>query len=132
MKTKLIVILVLALGIGLGIGSVALLQTHSASAEACSKPSPNAQSYQVMIMSDKVDTPQITAKLCDTITFTNMDNITREIAFGPHENHVPYDGIAAKVLTAGQSFTVTLNQAGSFHWHDHIHDVVQGYFTVKS
>jgi len=128
MKSKLLIALVLVFGIGLGVSGVALMQNHSASADTCNKP--NAQSHQVMIMDGKVDTPKINAKLCDSITFTNMDNITREIAFGPHEDHVPYDRVAEKVLTEGQSFTITLNQAGSFHWHDHTHDEVEGYFTV--
>jgi len=44
---------------------------------------------------------------------------------------VPYDGVAERVLGKGQSFTITLNQAGNFHWHDHLHDEVEGYFTVN-
>lgn len=67
------------------------------------------------------------ANLCDSITFTNYDNITREIAFGPHEDHVPYDGVAEKLLNKGQSFTITANQAGSYHFHDK----VDGHFFCK-
>lgn len=77
-------------------------------------------------------TPDMTTgNLCDTLTITNQDPIDREIAFGPHEDHVPYDGIAERLLEQGQSLTVTLNQVGTFHFHDHIHDEVQGYFTVQ-
>lgn len=68
--------------------------------------------------------------MCDTLTFTNKDAIAREIAFGPHEHHVPYDGVAERVLNKNQSFTVTLNQTGNFRWHDHLHDEVEGTFAV--
>ena len=122
MRTKLIIAAVLIIGIGAGIGGTAIFH---------SKSGKNSESHQVMIMDSKVDSPHIKAKFCDTITFTNMDNVTREIAFGPHEHHVPYDGVAEKLLTGGQSFTITLNQVGSFHWHDHTHDEVEGYFTVS-
>jgi plastocyanin len=131
MKTKFLIIAVLVIGIGIGVGGFALSQSKSANADACGKSDSSAESHQVMIMDNKVDDPNVKAKLCDTITFTNMDNITREIAFGPHEHHVPYDGVTEKLLTQGQSLTITLNQVGSFHWHDHIHDEVEGYFTVS-
>ena len=84
-----------------------------------------------VVIKDNVVTPdKTTGKLCDTLTFTNEDPIDREIAFGPHENHIPYDGVAERLLSQSQSLTITLNQAGSFHFHDHIHDEVEGYFTV--
>ena len=60
----------LILGIGLGFGATALLQTKPTNADTpCSKPTANAESHQVMIMGSKVDNPQISAKLCDTITY---------------------------------------------------------------
>jgi plastocyanin len=130
MKSKLIIVVALLVGISLGVGGVRLLNTSTTADKLCSKPVASAESHSVMIMDGKVEPGTTTAKLCDTLTFTNMDNIAREIAFGPHENHVPYDGVAEKVLNKDQSFTITLNQTGSFHFHDHLHDEVQGYFTV--
>lgn len=70
------------------------------------------------------------AALCDTLTITNKDNKTRKIAFGKHNRHQAYDGVAEKILEKGQSFTITLNEAGSFMFHDHFEDAVAGYFTV--
>ena len=88
-------------------------------------------SYMVSIQNDKVSEPDIKAKLCDKIMFMNEDHVTRELAFGPHEDHVPYDGVAEKILNQGQYFTITLITPGHYHWHDHNHDAVGGYFTVS-
>ncbi|MDB5184722.1 MAG: hypothetical protein JWN38_530 [Candidatus Saccharibacteria bacterium] len=124
-------VVAVVIGIGLGSAGTALLIGRTAgNSAACDKPVASAQSHQMMIMDDKVAPANITGKLCDSLTITNMDDVSREIAFGPHENHVAYDGIAAKRVGPNESLTVTLNQAGSFHWHDHDHDEVEGFFTV--
>lgn len=76
-------------------------------------------------------TPEHTyAKKCDTLTITNKDHVMRLIAFGQHEDHVPYNGISEQGLSNGQSFTVTLDQAGSYIFHDHYHESVSAEFTV--
>ena len=129
MKNKLIIGVAVLVGLSLGVASMQLLNGKS-TADACRGT--QGHSYSVMIMDSKVEPAgTVQAKLCDSITFTNMDDIAREIAFGPHEDHVPYDGVAEKVLNKDQSFTITLNQLGSFHWHDHVHDEVEGFFTVS-
>jgi hypothetical protein len=71
------------------------------------------------------------AKQCDTLTITNADSTTYEMAFGLHEDHVPYDGVAEKTLTKNQSLTLTLKEVGNFRFHDHLGDIVQGTFTVQ-
>lgn len=86
--------------------------------------------HKIIIKNGKVSNPQVTGERCDTLTITNEDTVTREIAFGPHEHHVSYDGVAERVLNQSQSFTITLDKTGSYHWHDHLHDEVEGYFTV--
>lgn len=89
------------------------------------------QTFTVMIQDNHAPLTNVYGKLCDEITFENQDAVTREIAFGPHDNHVPYDGVAEKFLNKGQRFTIRLDQTGTFHWHDHLHDNVNGYFTVS-
>jgi len=85
----------------------------------------------IVTIQNETATPKHTdGKLCDTLTITNNDNRVRLMAFGEHENHQPYDGVTEQELHKGQSLTVTLNQAGTFVFHDHIGDVVQGNFTV--
>lgn len=87
--------------------------------------------YIISISGSRPRPADISARLCDKLTFVNNDKVTREIAFGPHDNHIPYDGVAEKFLNKNQSFTVTLNKVGTYHWHDHLHDEVQGDFTVN-
>lgn len=84
-----------------------------------------------VVIQDNVVTPDHTqASLCDTLTILSKDNRIRLMAFGPHDDHQPYDGVGEKTLEQGQSFTVVLDQAGSFTFHDHLDDSVIGYFTV--
>lgn len=70
------------------------------------------------------------AKVCDRLTITNEDDRLRLIAFGSHDDHQPYDGVTEKILAQGQSLTVTLNQRGTYEFHDHLDPAVIGYFTV--
>ncbi len=86
--------------------------------------------HKVIIRNDVVTPSKTMAPICDTLTITNLDDRRRLVAFGPHEAHVPYDGITERLLDQGQSLTVTLVQVGSFRFHDHIQDEVQGTFVV--
>jgi len=97
---------------------------------AVSCPSTHVQ-HTAVIENDRITPARTTAKLCDTLTIVNRDKAVREVAFGLHEHHTPYDGIAEKTLRQNQSFSVTLNQTGTFRFHDHFHDEVAGYFTVE-
>lgn len=111
-----------ALAVGLSAG-----KTPPSGCKAAGTPA----HYTMVVKDAQVLPDTIHGKQCDTLTIVNKDNLAREVAFGPHEDHVPYDGVAERVLNQGQSLTVTLNQTGSFRWHDHLHDEVQGYFTVN-
>lgn len=83
-----------------------------------------------VVIHDAMLPQHTTAKLCDKLTIANEDNQLRLVAFGVHEHHTPYDGITEELLAKGQSLTVTLNQAGTFLFHDHLEDQVNGTFTV--
>lgn len=87
--------------------------------------------HQVIIKNDKVVPEHTDAKRCDTLTITNTDDVPRIIAFGPHEHHVAYDGVTERYETQNGRFTVTLVQPGTFRFHDHENDAVQGTFTVR-
>lgn len=110
--------------------AVANRQSRSSSqtAQAC-KALPQA-SHEVVIQHNALTPRHTTAPLCDTLTITNLDSTVRLLAFGVHEKHQPYDGVGQKVLHKGQSLTITLVQPGNFKFHDHIHDEVQGTFSV--
>lgn len=82
------------------------------------------------IKNDLVNPKNIAGKLCDTLTITNLDPQTREIAFGKHERHIAYDGVIEEPVESGKSLTVTLNKTGSYLFHDHDDETVGGTFTV--
>ncbi len=88
------------------------------------------QNHAVTISGNQLKPVTVSAKLCDTLSIKNLDAITREIGFGPHDHHVAYDGVAQEVLTHGQSLTITLNRPGTYFFHDHFHDEIAGSFTV--
>jgi len=92
---------------------------------------PNQQSHSIVVKDDKAVPADFVANRCDTLTVTNLDDESREMAFGVHDKHTPYDGVSEKVLNKGESFTVTLVQTGHFKVHDHEHDEVEALFEVK-
>jgi cytochrome o ubiquinol oxidase operon protein cyoD len=76
-------------------------------------------------------TPRHTdARLCDTLTITNLDDTAREIDFGVHEKHETYAGETGKTLRPGRNMVVTLTELGTHKFHDHILDEISGDFTV--
>jgi hypothetical protein len=87
--------------------------------------------YIVTIQDAKLSIDDIHAKLCDKLTIINADNTLRLMAFGVHDHHQPYDGIEEKLLKQNDQLSVTLQQTGTFTFHDHLHDEVQGTFTVE-
>jgi cytochrome o ubiquinol oxidase subunit IV len=85
----------------------------------------------IIVISDGQISPlYTTAHLCDTITFTNMDKVAREIGFGSHPVHNGYAGHDDLLVDKGRNKTITLNQAGTYQFHDHLDPTVTGAFTV--
>lgn len=70
------------------------------------------------------------ARLCDTLTFINEDEKTLEIAFGPHPKHDVYGGETEVSVRNGRSETITLNEPGTYMFHDHLRPSTSGYFIV--
>jgi len=125
-KTSVLMVLLVVAVVG-GALALGLSGNHSA-ANGC-KPGKPA-SHIITIRDGKASTTDVQARFCDTLTITNKDDIAREIAFGVHAKHTAYDGVMERVLAKDGSLKVTLNKVGTYHWHDHLHDEVQGYFTV--
>ncbi|MEO6513921.1 MAG: cupredoxin domain-containing protein [Candidatus Saccharimonadales bacterium] len=131
-KSNLVVACFVLAAIGVIAGSVLvsnkMLTAHSeASAMTCKV---TGKTIDVRIQNDVMSPRVITAHRCDTLVIKNLDPVTREIGFGEHDSHKAYDGVTEKVIRQNESFTVTLIQAGSYHFHDHFHDEVEGLFTV--
>lgn len=103
------------------------LQSGTANATTCRQKGTN---HVVTIAGSKVAPLHTSGKLCDTLTVKNADDILRFIAFGQHDEHQPYDGVSEKTVGKGQEFTITMNRTGDYKLHDHLHDEVQGTFSV--
>lgn len=87
--------------------------------------------HQVTIMGGKV-TPALTeAKRCDTLTFMNQDNTERSMTFGSHPDHGSYGGEDDVPLRTGRGKTITLNQTGTYQFHDHLDPSITGNFIVS-
>jgi cytochrome o ubiquinol oxidase operon protein cyoD len=85
--------------------------------------------HKVTISKGKVSPGNTTAHLCDTLTFINEDN-TVYIAFGEHLKHTPYGGEEEVTVRKGRPKTMTLNQTGTYQFHDHLNPDTAGEFTV--
>lgn len=127
-KHRLLALIVL---VGLIIISSIMLANHHAALANSEECKHTGQLYTVVIENNRVSPENTDAHLCDKLLFVNRDTTVRAISFGPHEKHVPYDGVSVKNLNHNQSFTITLNMAGLYQYHDHIHDEVSGFFSVS-
>jgi cytochrome o ubiquinol oxidase operon protein cyoD len=87
-------------------------------------------SHIVTISGGKVSPVHTEARLCDSLTFLNQDASVREIAFGPHPAHRAYAGETDQNVYKGRGKTITLNQSGTYLFHDHFDPAVTGDFTV--
>ncbi|HSW37102.1 MAG TPA: cytochrome C oxidase subunit IV family protein [Candidatus Saccharimonadales bacterium] len=87
--------------------------------------------HLVTISSGQVNPAHTQAQLCDTLTFINKDDRIRDIAFGSHPHHEEYGGQAEENLRKGYPKTITLNQAGTYEFHDHLDPQVTGSFNVS-
>lgn len=123
--TALIVVVIVAVA---GVFIAAATHKGSSNGMVCKS---TGQNHVVDIKDNKMNPENTVGKYCDTLTIKNEDSITREIGFGPHDHHTPYDGVAERLLAKGESFTVTMSQRGNFHFHDHFHDETAGTFTVN-
>jgi hypothetical protein len=123
--TLLVVLVVVAVA---GVCIAAAAGKGSGDGTVCKTP---GQNHTVVIRNNKMNPENTAGRYCDTLTIKNEDDVTREIGFGEHDHHTPYDGVSERVLAKGESFTVLLNKRGSFHFHDHFHDETHGDFAVQ-
>lgn len=87
--------------------------------------------HKVTINSSKASPIHTKAHLCDTLTFINEDPTVRDIAFGPHPAHKIYGGEYEVTVRKGYAKTITLNQSGTYLFHDHLDPTITGSFTVS-
>lgn len=90
-----------------------------------------AKDINLTIKNDKLSQTNIKATTCDTLTIKNLDATERQITFGTYQKHANYDGIKEKKLAKGQSFTITLDKAGQYKFHDHNDDQIEGQLIIE-
>src|SRR5260221_14778925 len=134
-RSSLLIVLIMAVTGGVVYGVYFVANSYlgnrdgHVAAVACTK---TYALHKVTIHDNVVQPLATNAKLCDKLTIINNDSRLRLMAFGHHDDHQPYDGVTQKVLDDGQSLTITLNQLGTYTFHDHIEDEVAGSFTVAN
>jgi hypothetical protein len=89
------------------------------------------QKYELSIKDNGFSPAYVEARRCDTLIIKNLDDRARLIAFGKHEQHIPYDGISERYLLKNEEFSVTLDKTGTFLIHDHNQDEVKATFVVR-
>ena len=104
-----------------------LSQVNGNKTGACQETHEN---HRVTINRGRATPYQVKAKLCDTLTFINEDTDLRDIAFGPHDDHKNYGGEAGVSLRTAYPKTITLNETGTFSYHDDLELSMTGTFTV--
>lgn len=86
--------------------------------------------HKVTIIDGKVSPLHTNAKLCDTLSFINEDE-PREMTFGTHPAHDSYGGQSELTVRKGRAKVITLNELGSYRFHDHNDPTVGGSFVVS-
>jgi hypothetical protein len=86
--------------------------------------------HKVTIKNSQASPLHTIANKCDTLSFINEDDRTREIAFGPHPHHDVYAGVTELVIRKGLGKTITLSESGKYQFHDHFQEETAGDFTV--
>lgn len=94
---------------------------------ACQKTGTN---YKITISNGMTTPVRTEARLCDTLTFINEDGGTLELTFGTHERHDTYGGEATLTARPGRAKTITLNEVGTYQFHDDLDPALIGSFTV--
>jgi hypothetical protein len=109
-----------------------LASQHKSAASPSSVACQGQHLAHTVIIQDNHMSPEHTqAALCDTLTIINNDHKQREIAFGQHDSHQVYDRVSEKLLNYGDSLDITLNEAGTYLFHDHFQKGVTADFTVQ-
>lgn len=87
--------------------------------------------HRVTIKNGQVSPLHTDAQLCDTLTFINEDDQLRNITFGEHPQHGVYAGESELTVRKGRSKSITLSEPGTYKFHDHLHALAAGGFTVS-
>jgi cytochrome o ubiquinol oxidase operon protein cyoD len=85
--------------------------------------------HQVIILKGQAAPLRTEARLCDSLTFINQDDIVHSIMFGSSTYQETYGGETGVIVRRGHPKTITLNQLGSHLFHEQ-QPGTAGYFVV--
>lgn len=94
-------------------------------------PGNTGTNHKVELKNNTVTPRHVDARLCDTITIMNLDDVTRDIEFGVHDSHKTYAGEHGTDIRPRRNMVITLTELGTHRFHDHNQDEVSGDFTVR-
>jgi plastocyanin len=105
-----------------------IAQVGSEKTGACQTTGTN---YKVTISKNTMSPVRVEARLCDTISFISGDGEAYDIAFGSDPQQDSYAG--QEVSTSkNHPDTITLNQTGSYTFHDRLSPEAIGDFRVSN
>lgn len=96
------------------------------------EPSASSKTIEVVFTGSEFQPATITAHLCDTLRFTNQSDIFMEPAVGPHPSHTAYPEFdAQRPLERGETFEMIVRRVGTFSFHDHLHEEIEGQIIIQ-
>lgn len=144
-NVHLILFLVVAMFL-LSACSKVITETSTTSGEGSSDVSVDVGTEETMSSETRVEiTSQgfspstLTIAKGTTVTFINMDSSPHQPASNPHPTHTGYPITGGCVgstfdactnLAAGESWSFTFNEVGSWEYHDHLNPGMSGTITV--
>ena len=73
----------------------------------------------------------LTVKAGTTVTWTNQDSTSHQVASNPHPAHTDLPGLDSGTLSQGQTYSFTFTTKGTFGYHCHLHPSMQGTIVVN-
>ncbi|MBI3626628.1 cupredoxin domain-containing protein [Candidatus Uhrbacteria bacterium] len=92
---------------------------------------PKPATWNVEIKNFQFNPSNLKIKAGDTVIWTNADGAPHQIDSNPHPIHTDHPELNGSMMSTGQTFTVTLKNAGTYNYHCHLHPSMQGSVTVE-
>lgn len=92
---------------------------------------PTQSGAQVSVAATGFSSASVTIPVGGTVTFTNVDTESHQIASNPHPVHTNFQALNIAVLAPGASGAVVFDRAGTFGYHDHLNPGLTGIVIVQ-
>lgn len=87
--------------------------------------------FNIDIKNFQFSPSQLKIKKGDAVVFTNLDSMPHQVDSNPHPIHTDHTELNGPTITTGQTFSVTLNNVGTYNFHCHLHSSMQGTIIVE-